>query len=135
MNMKVRLNNQELSLKVVMKNESDMNKCLRALRKYNMRAYKQFIFEVNELKHIEDNEYRIDLITDAKFQKIYGQVYMTVLLQDDEIILKRLEPRGFLIAGHNIELESYKGVPIISNKEKFKIDFLEKVGGLNDTSQ
>lgn len=135
MNMKVRLNNQELSLKVVMKNESDMNKCLRALRKYNMRAYKQFIFEVNELKHIEDNEYRIDLMADAKFQKIYGQVYMIVLLQDDEVILKRLEPHGFLIAGHNIELESYKGVPIISNKEKFKIDFLEKVVGLNDISQ
>lgn len=132
MNMKVSLNNQELSLKVKMENESDMTKCLRSLRKYNMRAYKQLIFEVNELKHIEDNEYRINLKSDLKFQKVYGQIYITVLLQDSEIILKRLEPHGFLIAGHNIELESYKGVPIVSRKEKFKIDFLEKVVGLND---
>jgi len=133
--MKVRLNNQELSLKVIMENESDMNKCLRSLRKYNMRAYKQFMFEINDLKHIKGNEYKIDFISDDKFQKIYGQVYMIVSIENDQLILKRLEPHGFLIAGHNIELESYKGVPVVSKKEKFKVDLLEKIGGFDERNK
>lgn len=130
--MKVRLNNQELSLKVKMENESDMTKCLRLLRKYNIRAYKQFIFEVNDLIHVKENKYKIEFVSDDKFQKIYGQVYMLVSIENDEIILKRLEPHGFWLAGHNIELESYKGVPIISIKEKFKVDLLEKMEAGND---
>lgn len=130
--MKIKFNNQVFTPKMKMLDESDMTKCLRSLRKYNMRAYKQFVFDVNELKHIKDNEYRIDFISDNKFQKIYGKVYMIITLVKDEIILNRLEPHNFFIAGHRAELESYKGVPIISKKEKLKIDFLDKMGGFND---
>ena len=97
-----------------------------------MRAYKQFMFEINELKPVKGNKYRIDFVSDNKFQKIYGQVYMLVTLEKDELTLNRLEPHQFFIAGHKIELESYKGVPIVSEREKFKIDFLDKMGGFND---
>ena len=129
---KVKLNGKLITPKIKMLDESDMTKCLRSLRKYNMRAYKQFIFETNDLVHVKDNEYRINFLSDNKFQKIYGQVYMSVTLEKDEITLNILEPHDFFIAGHNRELESYKGIPIVSQKEKFKIDFLNKMGGFDD---
>lgn len=128
--MKVKINNQELSLKVKVENEYDITKCLRSLKKYNMGAYKQFTFGENTLKHVKDNEYRIDFDCDIKFEKIYGQVYMTVEFENDQLILKRLEPHGFWITGYRIELETYKGVPVVSKRDKFKIDLLEKLGEL-----
>lgn len=124
------MNNQELSLKTTMENESDMTKCLRSLRKYNMRAYKQFMFETNDLEYVKDNEYRIDFNCDVKFKKIYGRVYMSVEVENDQLILKRLEPHGFWLAGYRLELETYKGVPIVSKRDKFKVDMLEKLGEL-----
>ena len=33
-----------------------------------------------------------------------------------------MEPRGFLIAGHQKELPAYKGVPIAGPKDRFKVD-------------
>ena len=45
---------------------------------------------------------------------------------------KMITPNEFFIAGYNVELESYKEVPIISQKEKIKVDVLNKIGGFND---
>lgn len=133
--MKIKINNQLKNVIVKFENELDFNKTLSSLKKYNMRAYKQLFLKINELCYVGGNEYRINLITEPKFKKIYGQVYIKTLLNGNELIIKRLEPYNFFKAGHKIELKSYRGIPIISKKEKFKLDLLEEIGGLNERNK
>lgn len=102
---------------------------LKSLGKYARRAYKQFLFASEyELKSIKDNEYYIELPTDSKFKALYGTIKVIVELNDTEMILKRIEPYTLLKEGHDRLLNTYKGLPILGQKEIDKINILERLG-------
>ena len=110
--------------------ENMFNKKLRALRKYCMRSYKNFIFEIiPKLKHseLENGSYKIPLITDKMFKCVYGEIELVFSVNNNVIILEDLLPGDILIDMHNKELECYKGVPVRSKADIFKIKLMENI--------
>ena len=71
---------------------------------------------------LDDNLYRCFLKSNDIFEFVYGKSYFLYEVNNNKIILKTIEPSDFLKAGHVKQLETYKGVPIIGPKERFKID-------------
>jgi len=119
------------SVRITYEDENTFNKYARCLRQYNMLAYKDFIFNLaSNIRAgktigvpIGDNLYRVDLISDKIFDFVYGKAYFVYSIEDEHIAkLLYMEPRDFLIAGHQRELPTYKGVPIVSSKDRFKVD-------------
>ena len=124
-------------------NENEYKKLERALKKYNMLAYKKLNFEyypslrngkfVGELisKNKKDNSYtyELKLPTDHMFSQVHGEVKLvyTVYAKEETVMLKTLTPEDILIEGHKSELTTYKGIMISkanANKDMFKIDLL-----------
>jgi len=122
--------NTDLSYRIIYKNENEFNKLSRALKIYNMVAYKEFIFDLtNKLKsgilvgkEIEENVYQCILSSDRTFEFVYGPVYFVYKVEGNKIILLSLEPEEMLREGHKVVLPIYKGVPIVSAKDRFKVD-------------
>ena len=111
-------------------NENEFNKGIKALKKYNKIAYKDFIFcklpklRAGELIGIKDgNFYKCQLNSDALFEFVHGSVYVTYLVDGNNLTLTGIEPSRFLTEGHKIEAKIYKGVPILGPQDKFKIDY------------
>lgn len=115
--------------------ENIKNKLFRAIKTYNMRAYKQLIFDIfprlraGEVvgKKIGDSLYEVELITDDTFRKIYGSYSIIYKIEKKNIYIEEVKPLSFLEAGSKTLLDSYKGIPVISDKEKFKIDILSNI--------
>lgn len=122
-------------------NENEYKKKEKAVKKYNMLAYKKLIFEIyNELREgnfqgvcIEvDNKnniskYELKLPTDKMFSKVHGplMLHYTVYSSQHIIMLNTITPEDVLTEGHMEELATYKGVMVTnSHKEKdiFKIN-------------
>ncbi|MBO7614983.1 MAG: hypothetical protein J6T15_04745 [Bacilli bacterium] len=101
------------------------------LRKYNMLAYKQFVFNyLPELRKgnlvgskVNDTTYRLPLSSDNLFEFVYGATFIEYTVNDNIITITDIEPQRFLFEGRRRALESYKGCPYISTKERFLIDF------------
>ena len=129
-------------------NENEYKKKERAIKKYNMLAYKKLIFDfypklrsgefVGELvsinKHEQTETYDLRLPTDSLFVKVYGEVKLnyTVNKAENKVILNNLEPKDILLDGHRSELTAYKGIMISkanAQKEMFKIDLLCRLEG------
>lgn len=119
------------NIRVSYEDENVFNKYARSLRQYNMLAYKDFIFNlmsnikagktIGEL--IDDNLYKVDLISDKLFEFVYGKVYFVYKIEDEHIAkLLYIEPRNFFLEGHSRQLPSYKGCPIVGPKDRFKVD-------------
>ena len=124
-------------------NENEYRKLERALKKYNMLAYKKLNFDyypalrngefVGELISQNKNEmtktYELKLPSDRMFAQIHGDVklHYTVYEKEETVMLITITPEDILIEGHNSELTAYKGVMISkenSSKDMFKIDLL-----------
>src|SRR5574344_1926325 len=124
-------------------NENEYRKLERALKKYNMLAYKKLNFEYypalrsgnfvgelvsqNKVKHTKT--YELKLPSDKMFAKIHGDVKLHYTVYENEQIamLDGITPEDILIEGHNSELTAYKGVMISrdnSKKDMFKVDLL-----------
>lgn len=119
------------NIRVSYEDENVFNKYLRGLKQYNMLAYKDFIFNLMANiragktigEKIGDNLYRVDLLSDRIFEFVYGKVYFVYSIEEGHIAkLQYIEPRDFLTAGHQRILGTYKGVPIVSAKDRFKVD-------------
>ncbi len=129
-------------------NENEYRKLERALKKYNMLAYKKLNFEyypnlrngkfVGELVETNKKEhtkrYELRLPSDKMFAQVHGEVKLiyTVYEKEGTVILEKITPEHILIEGHNSELHTYKGIMISSSnamKDKFKIDLLNKLQG------
>lgn len=123
-------------------NENEFRKLERALKKYNMLAYKKLYFEYYpELKdgnflgeRKEDNDVNVDsydlkLPTDVMFSKVHGDIILHYHVYDKTktVMLDSISPEDILAEGHQSELVTYKGV-MISNehadKDKFKINLI-----------
>ena len=124
-------------------NENEFRKLERALKKYNMIAFKKLNFEYypairsgNFLgKLIESNKknntekYELRLPSDKIFAQIHGEITLVYTVHKNEgvAMLETITPEDILIEGHRSELTTYKGIMISkenASKDKFKIDLL-----------
>ena len=124
-------------------NENAYRKKERAIKKYNMLAYKKLIFDYyptlregnflgvltsqNEEKNILKYESKIP--TDKMFNKVHGDIVLHYSVYQDQkiIMLDNLTPDDILTEGHQKELMTYKGVMISkthADKDMFKINLL-----------
>lgn len=124
-------------------NENEFRKLERALKKYNMIAFKKLTFEyypslrngnlvgekVSENKKNGTESYELKLPSDKIFTQIHGEVKLLYTVHKNEgiVMLETLTPEDILLEGHRSELTTYKGIMISkqnASKEMFKIDLL-----------
>ena len=124
-------------------NENEFNKLERALKKYNMLAYKKLNFDYypklrsgNFLgEKVETNKeagtirYELKLPSDHMFSQVHGDIklHYIVYTKENIVMLDTLTPSDILLEGHMAELTTYKGVMISKQneaKDMFKIDLL-----------
>ena len=123
-------------------NENEFRKKERAVKKYNMLAYKKLIFEfypnfrdgkfdgVITSKNTGEGivKYDLKLPTDPTFAKVYHDI---VYEKQKIVMLNNITPDDILMEGHQKELTTYKGVPISKShaeKDMFKINLLNMLG-------
>ncbi len=128
-------------------NENEFRKKERAVKKYNMLAYKKLIFEfypnfrdgsfdgVVVSKNAGEGiiKYDLKLPTDPTFAKVYHDIVLhyTVYEKQKIVMLNNITPDDILMEGHQKELTTYKGVPISKShaeKDMFKINLLNMLG-------
>lgn len=124
-------------------NENEYRKRERAVKKYNMLAYKKLLFEFlpslkdgNFLGVMTSNDtknsimkYELKLPTDITFNKVHGDIILhyAVYSKQKIVMLENLTPDDILTEGHQKELNTYKGVMVSkthANKDIFKINLL-----------
>lgn len=128
-------------------NENEFRKKERAVKKYNMLAYKKLIFEfypdfregkfdgVIVSKNAKDGivKYDLKLPTDTMFSKVHGDIVLhyTVYEEPKIVMLNSISPEDILNEGHQKELTTYKGVMVSKShaeKDMFKINLLNMIG-------
>ena len=124
-------------------NENEFKKLERALKKYNMLAFKKLNFEyypamrngkfLGQLVSVNKKEgtetYELRLPSDKMFAQVHGEIKLvyTVYKKEETVILNELLPKKILLEGHRSELTTYKGIMISkanASKDMFKIDLL-----------
>ena len=124
-------------------NENEYKKLERALKKYNMLAYKKLNFEyypklrsgnfIGEListnKQDKTETYELKLPSDSMFKQVHGDVTLKYIVYKEQniVMLDTITPTDILLEGHMAELTTYKGVMISkanASKDMFKIDLL-----------
>ena len=128
-------------------NENEFRKLERAVKKYNMLAYKKLCFEyypsLREGKFLgeivktnsENNAvyYELKLPTDVMFSKVHGVMKLHYIVYNDTkiVMLDKFTPLEILTEGHQSELVAYKGVMVSkehADKDMFKINLLNMLG-------
>lgn len=124
-------------------NENEFKKLERALKKYNMLAFKKLNFEyypalrngkflgelVSSNRKNGTETYELKLPSDKMFAQIHGEVKLiyTVHKKEETVVLETINPSEILLEGHRSELTTYKGIMISkanASKDMFKIDLL-----------
>lgn len=127
-------------------NENEFHKKERALKKYNMLAYKKLYFEYypalkegnflgEKISMNSENDstlFELKLPTDSLFSKVHGDIKLRyhVYINQNTIILDTLLPEDILTEGHQSELVTYKGVMVSkqhAEKDIFKINLLNMI--------
>ena len=127
-------------------NENEFKKLERAIKKYNMLAYKKLYFEyypslkegnflgklISTNKTNSTKTYELKLPTDALFSKVHGDIKLYYLVYENEkiVMLDKFEPTEILSEGHASELVTYKGVMVSkqhAEKDMFKINLLNMI--------
>lgn len=105
---------------------------LRSLKYYCMRSYKDLMFNIgaDEIRKVKRGINKIDIFTDSTFKVIYGQIRVVYERQGKYIVLLCIEPENLLLAGYGRLLEICKGIPIMSEKDRFKVETLKKLEAL-----
>ena len=126
-------------------NETEFKRCERALKKYNMLAYKKLFYEyyplikngefagtlVSQNKLVHTKTYEIKLPCDNMFAQVHGDVKLiyTVYTEEGVIFLNKITPTDILLEGHKSELTTYKGIMISkanAPRDMLKIDLLKQ---------
>ena len=124
-------------------NENEFRKKERAVKKYNMLAYKKLIFEYypslreGEFKGVivskntkeKIDKYELKLPTDVMLSKVHGDIVLhySVYKNQKIVMLDTITPEEILNEGHQKELTTYKGVMVSkshADKDIFKINLL-----------
>ena len=107
------------------------NRLLRALKTYNMSAYKDFCF--NFMPKLKDgqlnNMTEYVLPSDDIFKLVHGEVKVIYRVDTDknEATLINITPEDVWLIASSKLLETYKGVIITSKKDIFKVDIVTKI--------
>lgn len=128
-------------------NENEFRKKERAVKKYNMLAYKKLMFDyypslrdgnfIGKVvsKNTKDNieKYELKLPTDTMFSKVHGDIVLhySVYKNQNIVMLETISPEEILNEGHQKELSTYKGVMVSkshADKDMFKINLLNMIG-------
>lgn len=116
-------------------NENEFKKKEKAIKKYNMLAYKKLLFEyypalregnfqgvvVSTDKENDIVNYELKLPTDKMFAQVHGNIVLHYSVYEGQkiVMLKTLSPEEVLSEGHREELTTYKGVMVTkSNKDR-----------------
>ncbi|NLL01610.1 MAG: hypothetical protein GX265_01130 [Mollicutes bacterium] len=129
-------------------NENEFKKLERALKKYNMLAYKKLNFEyypslrngkfvgekISSNRKDNTETYELKLPSDYMFSQVHGDVTLKYIVYKKEnvVMLDTITPTEILLEGHMAELTTYKGVMISksnASKDMFKIDLLYMMQG------
>ena len=129
-------------------NENEFKKLERALKKYNMLAFKDLSFKyypalkegnflgnkISQNKKLGTETYELKLKSDEMFSKVHGAVKLIykVYTKEKVVMLQTITPEKILLEGHKSELGTYKGIMISKNnasKDMFKIDLLNMMKG------
>ena len=124
-------------------NENEYRKLERALKKYNMLAFKKLNFEyypslrngefigelVSKNQKAGTKTYELKLPSDHMFSQVHGDIKLHYIVYEKEkvVMLDTITPSDILLEGHMAELTTYKGVMISKNNaenDMFKIDLL-----------
>ena len=124
-------------------NENEYRKLERALKKYNMLAFKKLNFEyypslrngefigelVSKNQKAGTKTYELKLPSDHMFSQVHGDIKLHYIVYEKEkvVMLDTITPSDILLEGHMAELTTYKGVMISKNnaeKDMFKIDLV-----------
>ena len=124
-------------------NENEFRKKERAVKKYNMLAYKKLVFDfypafrdgnfmgVIVSKNTKDGitKYELKLPTDRMFSKVHGDIVLHYTLYENQklIMLDTITPEEIFSEGHQKELTTYKGVMVSkshADRDMFKINLL-----------
>ena len=127
-------------------NENEFRKKERAVKKYNMLAYKKLVFDfypsfrdgnfkgIVVSKNTKDGitKYELKLPTDRMFAAVHGdmKLHYTVYENQKLIMLDNLTPDDILTEGHQKELTTYKGVMVSkshADRDMFKINLLNSM--------
>lgn len=122
-------------------NENEFKKLERALKKYNMLAYKKLNFEyypalrngefIGELMSSDKKNgtetFELKLPSDHLFTQVHGEVKLRYIVYKNQniVMLDTIMPTDILLEGHVAELTTYKGVMISkanSEKDKFMVN-------------
>ena len=122
-------------------NENEFRKLERALKKYNMLAFKKLNFEyypslrkgeflgelVSTDKKKGSETYELKLPSDHLFTQVHGEVKLRyiIYINQNVVMLETIEPTDILLEGHVAELTTYKGVMISkanADKDKFMVN-------------
>lgn len=124
-------------------NENEYRKLERAIRKYNMLAFKKLTLEIYpELRdgnfigevvsrntELKTTKFKTTLPVDKMFKSVHGDitVHYTVYHNERIVLFETITPTDILGEGHRKELTTYKGVMISEENRKkdvFKVDLL-----------
>ena len=125
-------------------NENEVRKKERAIKKYNMLAYKKLLFEyypriregnflgIEVSRNKDVTNYELKLPTDVMFNKVHGEIILHYSVYHNQkiIMLDNITPDEILTEGHQKELTTYKGVMISkshADKDIFKINLLNLI--------
>ena len=100
-----------------------------ALRRYNMKAYKELVFDVLPKLRKDgkaDGQYSVELSSDNLFKKVYGPIELLFSVKNDVVVIEDLVPHDILLAGFMKDLPIYKGIPYDTDKDLFKINMMEE---------
>lgn len=111
--------------------EIDFTKKYKGLRRICPKTFKYLCFDFfkNDLFKKENGHYVDDLPTTEAFKKIYGQIQIIYTIQNNCIVIEDLKPHEILIANYMSEMKIYKGVPYNTERDKFKIEIVERMKG------
>lgn len=109
-------------------NENEYRKLERALKKYNMLAFKKLNFEyypslrngefigelVSKNQKAGTKTYELKLPSDHMFSQVHGDIKLHYIVYEKEkvVMLDTITPSDILLEGHMAELTTYKGVMI-----------------------
>ena len=124
-------------------NENEFRKKERAVKKYNMLAYKKLVFDfypsfrdgdfkgIIVSKNTKDmiTKYELKLPTDRMFAKVHGDVVLHYTVYENQKLVKHdtLTPKHILTEWLQKELSTYKGVMVSKShaeRDMFKINLL-----------
>jgi len=113
-------------MRIIFRDENDITHKIRSLRKYCPKAYKELIFNIQDVK-LSDGRHKVKLPTYDDFKNVYGQIYLDVEVRNEVMIIDDIMPNTFLNNGYKRELKVLHGLPYANERDEFKIKLMKKL--------